>query len=504
VILSRKGPRSRTHARKLRSTGTKPRARVASSRQSQAALVKELEAHARVLEKKLEGRTRELSEAQEHLAEALDQQTATSDVLQVISSSPGRLEPVFRAMLANAVRICEAKFGVLFRYDSGAFQAAASLGVPPAYAKSLRQRGLFRPAAGAPLYRLLRTKELIHTADNSAERNPGPAAKYGGARSLIAVPMRKENELVGAFVIYRTEVRPFSEKQIELVTNFARQAVIAIENTRLLNELRQSLQQQTATADVLKVISRSTFDLKTVLDTLVESVAHLCDADIVTIWRPNGAVHKLAAVYQASHEHVEYLESISTEPGRGTCVGRTLLEGKIIHIHDTQKDHEYTLELSKLRGFRTQLGVPLLRKGVPIGVIVLIRTTVRPFTDDQIELVTTFADQAVIAIENVRLFDAEQQRTRELVESLEQQTATSEVLHAISNSPGELGPVFRSMLENGVRICEAKFGDLYLCDADGFRMVATYNSPPAYAAARTGGPPLQPPLDTPLGLAATT
>ena len=197
------------------------------------------------------------------LRELLQQQTATADVLKVISSSPGELEPVFVAMLENAVRICGAKFGVLFRYDGSTFHPAAWRGVPPAYEEHLRRRGSFLPDEGAPLHRLLQTQEVVHTGDELAERNPGPAAKVGGARSLIAVPMQKENEFIGAFVIYRTEVRPFTEKQIELVQNFANQAVIAIENMRLLNELRESLQRQTATADVLKVISRSTLDLKT-------------------------------------------------------------------------------------------------------------------------------------------------------------------------------------------------------------------------------------------------
>jgi adenylate cyclase len=185
----------------------------------------------------------ELRQRTDDLAEALEQQTATSEVLKIISSSPGELEPVFQTMLENAVRICEATFGVMFRYDGRVFRAAAWRNVPAAYEESLRQRGSFQPDAGAPLYRLTQTKELVQTADEQAEPNPGPAAKIGGARSLIAVPMRKENELIGAFVIYRTEIRPFSDKQIELVQNFANQAVIAIENTRLLNELTKLNQQ---------------------------------------------------------------------------------------------------------------------------------------------------------------------------------------------------------------------------------------------------------------------
>jgi two-component system, NtrC family, sensor kinase len=263
------------------------------------------------------------------------------------------------------------------------------------------------------------------------------------------------------------------------------------EVARLTRELNESLERQAATADVLNVISRSTFDLAKVLNTLLESAARLCEADKGAIFRPTGrdASYYVAASYRHTAEYAEYQKNLTFAPGRSGVVGRVLLEGKSVQIPDVLADPEYTLrEIARLGDFRTILGVPLLREGFPIGLFVLHRAAVRPFTDKQIKLIETFADQAVIAIENVRLFEAEQQRSRELSESLEQQTATSEVLQIISSSPGDLQPVFAAMLENAVRICDAKFGNIYRWDGDALHHVASHNVPSAFAEARRRSP----------------
>jgi signal transduction histidine kinase len=389
------------------------------------------------------------------LAEAREEQTATSDVLRIISSSPGELEAVFQALLANATRLCEAKFGNLYLHEGGALRLVASHNVPPALVEARRRLGPFQPRPGGILIEVIRTKRTAHVADFAAtqayvERHPAAvdAVELGGVRTNVAVPMLKDDELIGAINLTRQEVRPFTDKQIELVSNFAKQAVIAIENTRLLNELRESLQQQTATADVLKVISRSAFELQPIFDALVENAVKLCEAERAFLFRFDGELLRSAASYNVSPELRNFVDNNPIAPGRHSISARAALEQRTVHVHDVQADPEFAYALRDEEPIRTVLAVPMLKGDHLVGTITIYRLELKPFTDKQIALIETFADQAVIAIENVRLLN-------ELRESLQQQTATADVLKVISRSTFNLQTVLDTLTQSAARLCRA-------------------------------------------------
>ena len=431
----------------------------------------------------------ELRQRTTDLTEALEQQTATSEVLKVISSSPAELQPVFDTILENATRICEAKFGNLFLRDNDeTFRTVAMYNAPPAYA-AVRMRGPIRPAPDTALGQLLRTKRVVQIADVSAEpgylrRDPMfvSGVELAGMRTLLAVPMLKDSGLVGSINIYRQEVRTFTDKQVALVQNFAAQAVIAIENARLLNELRQSLEQQTATSEVLQVISSSPGDLQPVFETLLRNATQLCKAKIGTLFLHEEGRLRLVAAYDLPRLS-EVQAGVAHEPAPGGPLEGAIRTRKAVQIADLaateayKQRHPRMVEAVELGGIRTAVAVPMLKDEEVIGVIAIQRSEVVPFDDTQVALLTSFAAQAVIAIENARLLN-------ELRQSLEQQTATADVLSVISGSLGELEPVFQTMLQNATRLCEATFGTLYFRETDGFRAVAMHGAPPAYLKER--------------------
>jgi signal transduction histidine kinase len=350
------------------------------------------------------------------LRESLQQQTATADVLKVISRSTFDLQTVLDTLVESAARLCEADMVGIARPHGVVFQQVTYYGYPPEY-KAFMDKHPIPLGRDSIVGRTLQEGRDIQVADILVDSEYSAtlkqAARIGGARTILSTPLLREGRPIGVIVLQRKRVQPFTEKQIELVTTFADQAVIAIENTRLLNELRESLQQQTATADVLKVISRSTFDLQSVLNTLVESAARLCDADKGTITRQIDGVFYRAESYGFAAEVMERWRNVPVTPERGSAAGRALLEGRTVHIPDADADPDYTFDTAGT-GIRSMLGVPMLREGIPIGVLALTRSEVRPFTDKQIDLVSTFADQAAIAIENVRLFDEIQDKNRQL------------------------------------------------------------------------------------------
>ena len=424
----------------------------------------------------------------EDLSEALQQQTATADVLKVISRSAFDLETVLDALLSSACRLCDAGIGTIRYREGGEFRLAATLGCKPDWIEHFRKYSN-KPDRSSVFGRTIVEGHTIHIPDLLADPDYDrpEAQKLMGFRAALGVPLMREGEAFGVINLFRPNVGSFEDRQIELVQTFADQAVIAIENVRLFDEvqartedLSEALQQQTATADVLKVISRSAFDLEIVLDTLTASAASLCNADVAAITRPHpeGGYHH-ATRYNFSPEWERINETVRLYPDRGSMIGRVLLEGKAVQIADVLADPEYAFpEQQRVGGYRTLLGVPLLREGKPTGVLFLGRTRVEPFTDRQIELVQTYADQAVIAIENVRLFDEVQAKTRDLEEALTYQTGSANILRVIASSPTDVKPVLEAIVESACELCEAYDAVVLLKDGEDLRFDAHHGPIP--------------------------
>ena len=412
--------------------------------------------------------------------EALEQQKATAEVLRVISRSTFDLQFVFNTLVASAARLCEADHAFLFVRDGEVFRLAANHSHSREFDEFFTQHPI--PIdRGSLTGRTAMEAKVVHIPDalHDPEYTMTEVMKLDPFRSMLGVPLLREGNPIGVFSLTRAMVRPFAEKQIELVSSFAAQAVIAIENTRLLNELRQrtsdlteSLEQQTATSEVLKVISSSPGDLEPVFQTMLENATRICEAKFGTLFRFDGKYLHPAAQFNTPLKLLEALTRRGAfQPTRGTPIDLCMQTKQVSHTADDAAAPIPGLA-AKLGGARSLVAVPMLKDEALVGDILIYRQEVRPFTEKQIALVQNFAAQAVIAIENTRLLNELRQRTTDLTESLERQTATSEVLKVISSSPGNLEAVFQAMLENAIRICDARFGTLLRFDGNAFHLAA--------------------------------
>jgi GAF domain-containing protein/nitrogen-specific signal transduction histidine kinase len=424
--------------------------------------------------------------------EALERQTATAEILRIISSSPTDVQPTFDAIAKAAATLTGALNGGVYRYDGSLIHFVAHYGCTADQLAAFHRVFPLAPGRGSITARAIMTREVAHVADFLADPDfAHPSLSQGGFNTTLSVPMLRDGEPIGAITITRTEKELFGDEQVDLLKTFADQAVIAIENARLLNELQErtrdlqeSLEYQTATSDVLKVISRSTADVQPVLDAVAETAGRLCGADIATIAIREGEVYRYVSMSTsaAEPEYWAILRQRSIVPGRGSVAERVLLEGRVVHIPDIRADPDHARPEAVAAGYRTGLGVPLLREGGVVGTINMARHRVEPFTDRQIELVRTFADQAVIAIENARLLKELQARTDDLQESLEYQTATSDVLKVISRSTFDLQPVLDTLVQIAARLCSADLGLISGREEDGMRVTATFSTTPEYEA----------------------
>ena len=415
----------------------------------------------------------EVARLARELAEAREQQTATSEILGAVARSSTDVQVVLDAICTSAARLCEAYDSTIWRPDGDRLVPAAHHG-PIAQVQSLP---LVRGTIGG---RTVLDKRTLHIADIYAQADVFPEsrelARRLGFRTVLSVPLLREDVVIGTIALRRTEAQLFTERQVALLQTFADQAVIAIENARLLSELRESLQQQTATADVLKVISRSAFNLQPVFDTVVESVVRLCEAERAFLLQFDGELLRYAASYNVSPELREFVNRNPIAPGRDSISARAALGRRTVHVHDVQADPEYAYAARDERLIRTMLAVPMLKGDDLVGTVTIYRVEVNPFTDKQIALVETFAAQAVIAIENTRLLNELRQRTTDLSESLEQQTATSKVLEVISRSAFDLQAVFETVAESAVRLCGADRAFIFRFDGELLQMAAAFHT----------------------------